>query len=156
MYKFSDNNENDDIILHDCRATHISSDGNILTFEFEDGFWIGENNKQNPYGKILCTDKAEVKFTLPDEDILSNVTVYIFTEENSKTIREEWEFEEFIRKINNGMELEFLYPYKGYDSIIYKCWLWFDEEPYHKSCELIIYENEITYHWNNICENKTW
>lgn len=153
MYKYFDKNENDDISLHDCRATSILFSRKKLTFTFPDGFWVGETNNQNPYGKALCTDESVVEFKLLHEDI----TIYIFTEEKDKTIREEWELKEFADRINKRTwELEFLYSYKGYHSIIFECMIWFDEAPYSKECVLIISTDDITYGWNDICENKTW
>ena len=38
MYKFNDKNE-EEISLHDCRATSAELNGDKLVFRFTDGFW---------------------------------------------------------------------------------------------------------------------
>lgn len=156
MYMYSDNNEKDDIILHDCRADGISLEGKILRLRFSDGFFIGENNKQNPYGKILGTDEAEIRFDLFYKNPEVSVTAHVFTEENDKTIREDLSLNELMEMIGSGAELEFLSSYRCYKEYLFKCRLWFREEPYDKECELIISADSITYCWNRICEDKEW
>lgn len=152
MYNYSDNNEKDDISLHDCRATKIVLQDNILSFIFKDGFWVSGNHRNNLSKKSSYTDESEVKFKLLDEDIESNITIYVFTDTNeeNKTIRESIPLEIFAEDINGGMELEFLYSYKGYQSFVFECWLWFDDEPYHKECVIIISADEVTYSWNTL------
>lgn len=76
MYKFIEKSENSNISLHDCRATRASYEEEYLKFVFKDGFWVGEKNSKNPYGKIVSTDQAEVEFHVLDED----VTVYKWNE----------------------------------------------------------------------------
>ena len=44
MYNYSDNNENNDIFLHDCRATKIAFHDNMLSYIFKEGFWEREIN----------------------------------------------------------------------------------------------------------------
>lgn len=148
MYNYSDNNENNDIFLHDCRATKIESHDNMLSFIFKEGFWVSENNINNFHKKLSYTDESEVKFRILNEDI----TIYIFTNTNeeNKAIRESVPLDIFAEKINGGMELEFLYSYKGYQSFIFECWLWFNNEPYHKECVIIISADQVTYNWNTL------
>jgi len=152
MYKYSDRNENDDISLHDCRATKIKINNGMVSFVFKDGFWVSERSRNNLKKTFFYTDEAEMRFKALYEDIDSSVTIYVFTEtpEDNKAIREWIPFDTFAKQINGGMELEFLYSYKGYQSFIFECWLWFDEEPYHKECVMIISAKEITYHWNSL------
>lgn len=154
IYKYCDN-EDSHISLHDCRATSASINDGILSFYFSDGFWVGENHANNYLKKTVSTDKSKVDFHLAckNED---DVTIYVFTEEkNGKTIREEYDLKNFISCINNGTyELEFLYPYKGYNSIIFCCYIWFDEKPYSKECELVISTSKIVYYWNQLCEDR--
>jgi len=150
MYQYSDRNEKDDISLHDCRATKIALKDGILTFVFKEGFWVLEGNRNNFHKKLSYTDEAEVRFRTLYEDMESNITIYVFTDtkEENKAIRESVPFDRFMEQINGGMELEFLYSYKGYQSFIFECWLWFDEEPYHKECVVIVSADQVTYHWN--------
>lgn len=101
------------------------------------------------------TDESEVTFKLLSKKVEANITIYTFSQTENKniSIREEITFTQFANSINNGMELEFLYSYSGYNSFIFECWLWFTEEPYHKECVLIISADEMTYYWNNLFVN---
>lgn len=158
MYKYFDRNENDDISLHDCKATKVSLRKDILSFEFADGFWISEKNRHNPYGKLLCTDKSRVDFRLLYDDPEENVTFYLFKEKkHGKVIRKQYSLKKLMKKINDkGRELEFLYAYQGYNSIIFECEIWFDKKPYSRECVLIVSTDDMIYRWNQICEDKTW
>ncbi|MDE6434699.1 MAG: hypothetical protein K2L07_10795 [Lachnospiraceae bacterium] len=152
MYKYSDHNEKDDISLHDCRATKIVASDDTLSFIFKEGFWVSERNIHNSNKKLSYTDESEVKFKALYEDIESNITIYVFTDTNeeNKTIREFIPLDTFVEEINGGMELEFLYSYKGYQSFIFECMIWFDNEPYHKECVIIISADEVVYSWNTL------
>jgi len=158
MYKYSDRNEKDDISLHDCRATKIVINDGILSFVFKGGFWVSERNRNNFNKKLSYTDESEVKFKTLYRNMASNIIIYVFTDtkEENKTIRELIPFDTFAEQINGGMELEFLYSYKGYQSFVFECWLWFDEEPYHKECVMIISANEITYNWNTLYAEESY
>lgn len=148
MYKFVDN-QDEHISLHDCRANGISLGDGVLSFVFDNGFWIGADHTLNPHGEPMYTDKSEVRFHLLYNDINNDITIYIFTNEGEKTFREELSLDEFVKMINSGSaEIEFLYEYKGYRDVIFECWLWFEEEPYHKECVLIISTDDIKYCWN--------
>lgn len=157
MYKYSDHNEKDDISLHDCRATMIILNGRMLSFIFKEGFWICESNRNNFNKKLSYTGESEVKFKLLHRNAQSNITIYIFTDttDENKAIRECIPLDLFITQINGGMELEFLYAYKGYQSFIFECWLWFDDEPYSKECVMIIDADEVTYSWNTLYAEET-
>ncbi|MDE5780343.1 MAG: hypothetical protein K2I03_02545 [Lachnospiraceae bacterium] len=155
-YKYHDN-EGSNISLHDCRATSTSVNNGILSFYFPDGFWLGENHSDNYLKKTVRTDESKVDFHLVYKDV-EDITIYIFTEEKKgKTIREECDLKNFISCINDGSyELEFLYQYKGYNSIILNCWIWFNEKPYSKECELVISTSKTAYYWNKLCEDRSW
>ena len=47
MYKYSDNNENNDIILHDCRADKLLIGEKSISFVFGEGFYVSEKNRNN-------------------------------------------------------------------------------------------------------------
>jgi len=154
MYKFNDKNE-EEISLHDCRTTSAELNGDKLIFRFTDGFWIGANHEKNPYKKIVSTDASEIEICLLED--YEDVNVFIFTEKRGKTIRESWKVTDFIEKINDGTyELEFLYPYKGYRSMIFECMVWSKKRPYSKECVLILPTEEITYKWNQVLEDRGW
>ena len=152
MYKYSDRNENDDISLHDCRATKIKINDGMVSFVFKEGFWVSARNRNNFNKKLSYTDEEEMRCGTLYGDIESDITVYVFTDtrEENKAIRERIPFDIFAEQINGGMELEFLYSYKGYQTSIFECCLWFDEAPYHKECVMILSAKEITYNWNTL------
>lgn len=140
--------EDINISLHDCRATQILLEDKFLSFSFPDGFWVRKKDSTND--KLFYTDEGQVNFTLLYSADVA-VTIYIFTEESGKTIREELTIEEFMHQMNNKLySLEFLDSYIGYQTFKFDCWIWFDKEPYHKECELIISSQKISYQWNNI------
>lgn len=148
MYKYIDNVD-DNISLHDCRASHISVNDGAVSFVFDNGFLVGANHKLNPYEEPMYTDKSDIRFYLLSKDTKNDIMIYIFTNESGRTFREECSLEDFMSMINSGSaELEFLYSYKGYQSVVFECWLWFDEEPYHKECVLIISEDKAACYWN--------
>ena len=146
MYKYSHTNEDNSISLHDSRAAKISFDSGVLTFIFEDGFYVSERNLNNFHKKLCYTGRSEVGFKTYSGDIDQDLIVYIFR----RTIRDEISYAEFAQMIDNGMELEFLYAYKGYRSYVFECWLWFDSEPYHKECVIMISADEAEYKWNEL------
>ena len=140
--------EDINISLHDCRAPQILLEDKFLSFSFPDGFWVRKKDSTND--KLFYTDESQVNFTLLYSADVA-VTIYIFTEESGKTIREELTIEEFMHQMNNKLySLEFLDSYIGYQTFKFDCWIWFDKEPYHKECELIISSQKISYQWNNI------
>ena len=99
--------------------------------------------------KLSYTDKSEVIFkTLYHTD--TDVTVYIFSETDKEdtAIRKSISAKQLAEMVNSGMELEFLYSYKGYQSYIFECWLWSDTEPFHKECVIIISADDVLYNWN--------
>lgn len=145
--------EKESVGLHDCRANRMSLQEGILSFYFPDGFYIGRNDSDGR--KIFYTDESQVEFPLLYSDE-AGITIYVFTEENEKTIREEYTAENFMKLINEKLySLEFLYSYIGFQTFKFDCWLWFDEEPYHKECELIISTEKVLYYWNNMYEEES-
>ena len=149
MYKYSDNNENNDIILHDCRADKLLIGEKSISFVFGGGFYVSEKNRNNYNKKLSYTDKSEVIFKIlyhTDTD----VTVYIFSETDKEdtAIRKSISAKQLAEMVNSGMELEFLYSYKGYQSYIFECWLWSDTEPFHKECVIIISADDVLSNWN--------
>ena len=117
MYKHCDIND-EYINLHDCHATKVIYENGVLTFVFHDGIWVIQGHPSNIVDKTLRTDVAEVEFHLESGDEC-DITLYVFEEQSKKTVREEWELAKLIECVNSGRyTLEFLYQYKGYNSII--------------------------------------
>ena len=153
MYKHCDNSD-EYISLHDCCATRISYANGIVTFTFFDGIWVTASHPDNKTGKTVRTDEAEVKFSLTTDE---ETTVYVFKEKFKKIFREEWQLHELMECINlKNCKLEFLYQYKGFNSIIIECCLWSDKKPYYHECELKIYLDDIKYCWNELREDREW
>ena len=127
-----------------------------MTFVFQDGIWIIQGHPSNIADKTLCTDMAQVEFFLESGDE-SDITLYVFEEQSKETIRKEWELAKLIEGVNSkGYTLEFLYQYKGYNSMIIECWLWSDKKPYHRECELKLSIKGVKYCWNDLREDKEW
>ena len=84
MYRCFDRNQNGDITLHDCKATKVFMKKDVLCFEFENGFWVSEKNRHNPYGRTLRTDKSRVDFRLLYGDSEDDVTFYLFKQKSTE------------------------------------------------------------------------
>lgn len=135
--------DKDNFSLHDCRATAVELSDNHLIFCFPDGiFFVGYSNDWPNTGK------AEVEFVI---DPMRGVTVYLFKDMKEQTIREECQLNDLIEKINSGKwELEFAYRYDGYQEVLYKCWIWENDEPWTYECELWIGTKEDTiFRWDS-------
>lgn len=150
MYNHSELN-NDNIVLHDCYANNMSYENGVLAFVFPEGFWVTPQHIKNDSDKIVRTDLSQVTFELLDR-VAEDVRIYIFRKnENADTIREEWELDNFINKVNSGFfKIAFIDEYKAYQSILYKCWVHFNNEPYHYECEIIIDTENVIYNWNQL------
>lgn len=154
MYKHCDNDEF--ISLHDCHATKVLFENGILTFGFEDGFWIVPGHPENVTDKTIRTDSAEVQFVLEFGDEY-DVNCYVFHKKFRKTIREEWELAKLIGCINDKNDtLEFLYQYKSDHSMMIECWLWSKKKPYHRECELKLSLTDVKYYWNDLQKDREW
>ncbi len=152
MYKYCDDG-GEYLSLHDCHATKVSYENGVLSFIFDDGIWVSNGHPSNTIDKTVRTDVAEVKFYLesPDE---CDITLHVFEKKFKMTVRKEWELSKLIECINSGKyTLEFLYEYKGYNSIIFECWLWSNKKPYHRECELKLFLAQVNYCWNDFCED---
>ena len=153
MYKHCDVS-NEYISLHDCHATSILYENGVITFIFPDGIWVISEHPNNELDKTVRTDMAEVKLYL-DSGSEDDITAYIFEEKLKKTIREEWKLSKLMESINEkNCTLEFLYQYKGYNSMIIECCLWSNKKPYHRECELRLSFKEVKYCWNELCEER--
>ena len=155
-YKY---NETDDtyISLHDCIAEKITVKNNVLSFYFPKGFWVTNEYDKNKSNDVVCTDVSQVDYNIIDEEY-DSICVYAFKKGiTGKIVRKQWPVEDLIKKVNSGKyRIEFLYNYKGYKDILYKCWLWFDKYPYHIEIQIELPINNITYRWNELQYNNIW
>lgn len=142
------------ISLHDCHATRVLYENGVITFVFPNGIWVAKENPGNKLCKTVRTDMAEVKFSL-DSGSEDDINVYVFEEKFKRTVREEWKLSKLMEHINDrNCTLEFLYQYKGYNSMIIECWLWSNKKPYHRECELKLLTKDVKYCWNELCEER--
>ena len=156
MYQFIENSEKH-ISLHDCKATSMSIGDRVITFTFPDGICIGKKHPRNTYGKNIRTDSAQVAYNLPVGTPDENVTCYVFYEKkNGKTVRKQFRLEKLMGRINDdGCPLEFLYAYKGYDTVVYECSLKRKKKRGSRECILVIRTDGASYRWNELCPEKS-
>lgn len=135
--------EENKVGLHDCRTKHMEYSDSLLIFDFEDGVNLLSSEEPERSGA------AKMQCHIIDEDI-DGIKVYIFREDKSgKTIREDWS-DNFINAVNSGeFEFEFINVLKGYHRILFRGWVWFDEEPYHSECEIELHTDDILFFWNS-------
>lgn len=150
MYKHCDLDDSY-IGLHDCVAEKMKFNNGILSFVFPDGFWVTSQHSQNNSEATVCTDLSQVDFQIIDEEI-DGIEIYVFKKRRkTKVVREEWEPANFINAVNAGdFRVEFITQYKSYQSILFKCWVWFDKKPYHFECEIILHSENAMYRWNEL------
>ena len=68
-------------------------------------------------------------------------------------------WEEMIKRdaVNCGdYRVEFITQYKSYQSILFKCWVWFEKSPYYYECEIILHTEKVTYKWNQLRYDCVW
>lgn len=145
MCKYKAIDEWGTISLHDCRITSIHEDGDNIICRFAEGYWIVETNAQNPYKKTLGTnDNAQLT-------LINARCEKIMVDEKEMT------WEEFCAYINiDAWEFECITEEHAHQKCIYYGWLWFNEEPFHRDCELHFNCQHVEYAWNDICEDRPW
>lgn len=156
MYKYCDI-EDSCITLHDCVAEKMNFDNGVLSFLFPHGFWITQQHPKNESDNIVRTDASKVDFQIIDEEI-DGICIYVFRKnKKGKLIREEWEMINFINAVNNGdFRVEFITQYKSFQSVLFKCWVWFDRSPYHSECEIILHTEKAAYQWKHLRYDCVW
>lgn len=156
MYKHCDS---DDcyISLHDCHAEKMVFDNGILSFIFPDGFWITQHHPLNRSDRTVRTNSSQADFQIMDEEI-DGIEIYVFKKNrNGKIIRDDWEPMNFINAVNAGdFRVEFITQYKSYQSFLFKCWIWFDNAPYHSECEIVLHSENVSYRWNELRYDCSW
>ena len=155
-YKHNDT-DNKYLTLHDCKATEISFENGVLSFFFEEGFWIAPTHPENGTGNTVRTDNSRVDFHLGRETD-ADVLVYVFTKKAfGKVIREDIPLTKLISDINSKKcTIEFLYQYYDENSEIIKCVLWYKKRPYYRDCQIELYLTGEVYRWNDIRTDEVW
>ncbi len=156
MYQNCEPNDNH-ITLHDCFAEKMYFHKGILSFLFPDGFWILANHPKNMSENTVRTNASQVDFEMINDEI-ENIHISIFRKnKRGHIIREDWESADFISAVNNGeYQIEFITKYESYQSTLFKCWVWFDKEPRHAECEIILDAKNAFYYWNALCYDRAW
>ena len=149
-------NGRENLTLHDCIATDAQLCGGVLSFFFDEGFWIASFHPENGTGNTVRTDASEVKYYL-SRGISEDCTVYIFRRFFKAVLRKSLSVEELVSMIRKKKcSIEFSYQYEdGYSRII-KCTLHYPRRPYHEECELAIYVEGEEYLWNELREDYVW
>lgn len=160
MWKYNVKNAYPGIILHDCRIVKVWKDNCDIVLEFDNnGFWIVGDNKDNPFGKTLRTDKSEIRFANYEAD---DVQIYIFKTfhlfgKSILTKRIEVPLDKFITGINGGKwQFECVDELYAWNRACFKGYVWLGKRPYHYECQINLFFNEMVYSWNKICEDKPW
>ena len=117
--------------LHDCRTDHIELEDGRLTFFFPSGIFCTDYGDDWPN-----TGAASLEYNV---DSMRGITFYAFRETGGQTVREEYEPEQLIEKVNSKeWELEFAYRYEGYQEVLHMCWIWQNGEPWTMEAQLFI------------------
>ena len=160
MWEYSSKNSYPDISLHDCRIEGIRFENGDIVFELDDnGFWIGKDHPQNPFGKVLRTGKAEMRLVSIDPDCISiNVHDELrIAGEKTIKIMKEILVNDFITKMNSKKwQFEFVDEYYGYHKAIFCGCIVKEKKPYFTGAQIGIHYEEIQYYWNKIHEDRTW
>lgn len=75
--------------LHDCRANRAELRDGVLSFRFEEGFWVTQSHPENPTGKTVRTGPGRVDYVLREADG-DDVAVEVFTRLRWPRIVECW------------------------------------------------------------------
>ncbi len=153
-YKYSDQNECL-YLLHDCISDIVDYSEGVLSFEFDDGFWVLPNHPAEPYGETVRTGRSVVRYTLTNLDE-SYISIFLFTRNIFKkyTCRE-ISLDKFLRIINskNG-SVEFFYQYIDGNTRLIDCRLKIKGK--WKHCLINVSTENVTYLWNNLMKDRVW
>ena len=155
-YLHNENNE-EHLTLHDCRADRAELKDGVLSFWFPEGFWVTSRHPENSTGKTVRTDAARVDYVLRDARG-DDVSVDVFTCLKSPyALRRSYDLRKFMEIVNRpGWVLEFLYQYPDYWNRIIECVLWMPKRPWRKECQLKVDVSEVIYRWNNLRPEEVW
>ena len=147
------------IFLHDCTVTRVRVEGRDVVLELDDGFWIGADNPQNPFGKLHRTDKSELRFVGADlEDCFTAVHNKLHIRGSTTSIRHEVSFASFASKINRGIwRFEAVNEYYTGRSAMLCGYLRRGKYPYYGSeAQLEMRHESLQYSWNKVREDRPW
>ena len=160
MWKYRDEAENQ-ISLHDCRATQITVGENKICMGFADGFWILSNTLYNPSGETLKTTRSQITFYL-NTQYADEVEIAVFRRKQLRgkkiSVREFRNLAWLMKMVNgNGAQLEFIDEYQNYGDRLYRGYLKAKRPPCSLECEIEIpWIEKIEYCWNEIDPENVW
>ena len=160
MWKYASKNSHPNINLHDCTVKGMRLEERDIVFAFDDqGFWVGKEHPQNPFGQSLRTGEAELRLMNVDADFTS-ISVYhkhSFAKREMFTTRRQLSLEDFVAKINSGMwTFEFVDEYYGYRRTMFCGYVHADKKPYLIETQIEVFYEESRYSWNEIFKDRTW
>ncbi len=154
-YSHIENNQRQ-LTLHDCTSTDASLCEGVLSFLFDEGFWIASFHPENRIGKTVRTDASRVNYYLR-RGIAEDCIVYVFRRHFKATVRKEISIEELISQIQRRKcAIEFLYQYADENARIIKCALHYPKRPYYEECQIELYVEKEEYLWNELREDCYW
>ena len=155
---YTHNEENNRFIsLHDCRAEKMRLENGWLSFFFPNGIWVMDDHPENSSEHTVRTDSARADFKILDEELVG-IQIFLFRKSRGgKVIREEWETENFINAVNEGaFRVELIDRYDGFQSVLFKGEVRFDQPPYRHECEIILPVEKEVYRWNELRYDRVW
>lgn len=134
--------EENKVGLYGCRTGHIEYENSIMIFDFDDGVHLVSKDEPELSGMA----KMQCHIT---DGYSDGIKAYVFRKERSgKVYREDWS-DSFIYAVNNGeFEFEFVNVYKGYHSILFKGYVWYEGDNGHDECEIELCTDDIVFFWN--------
>ena len=147
-----------ELSLHDCTADRISFTEGSLCFDLPDGLWVTPCHPENPYGKTVRTNAAEVQFSVKDiNDILVDVFTGYTWLGSKRTRVDTWTMAQLMTAINSGKcTLEFLTQYRSYYEQLWHCVIHSDRKPYYRDCHIYLPQTQAVFCWNTLCPDREW
>ncbi len=157
MWKYRVVNAYDYVSLNDCVIKNMKTTDNLLSFPFDDGFWMIARTKYNSYEEAVQTDKSEINFI----DFDKNMSVFFIFKRHCLfgkhiyTTRKKVDLDKVFERINSGeWEIEFSDQYFSkrrvlfFGSVNTRKLLWaFD-------FQLVIDCEKMEYCWNDACTDR--
>ncbi len=159
LWKYSSDNSDYDITMHDCYATNINVEGNDLVIDFEDGFWVFPTNKVDFDGKAMRTGTSRVIFY--DFEMFGEVYLYktfrLFGKE-VLTIRKKVSLNDLSHKVNSGKwKMEFVEEFCDKRTALLGGYM--DKKNIRSEMEwqfTLDYFSGMKYYWNEIHTDRVW
>ena len=160
MFKHSDPDafHGKELTLHDCAATKICFENNVLKFDFPEGFWVTTHHRANTSGNVVRTDASAVTFSIEDPN---DIMIRVFTRRRwlgSRNTRVEfWDLNQLISKVNSGKcTIEFITQYRSYYEQLWHCAIHSHKKPYYAECHLHLPNTSATFYWNDLRPDHQW